>query len=146
MRIVKLSKKEGFFNRCVHFFFEKRIRAGKYVGRFRIKKGRIDKRNFKEGERLIFTFDSEVVYLSTSASEIIKNDDHFKKEFPAYFSINIDKIYCVKNLTLSDLEKKIQKIYPEKNILISRGWPIIEDNKKTDKLWNNLIKNSVLIK
>ena len=147
MRIVKLSKKEGFFNRCVHFFFEKEIREdGEFVGRFRIKKGRIDKRNFKEGERLIFTFDSEVVYLSIAESGIIENDDNHKKAFPSYFSINVDKIYCVKNLTLSDLEKQIQKIYPGKNILISRGWPIIEENEKTKKLWNNLIKQSVLIR
>lgn len=158
MRVIKLSslyfygkdEKKDDEKSNVNDFFEKELinpNNRDYKGKFRITKGRIDKQKFNKGEKLIFTFDSEVVYLSYAASGISENDDKYKEDLPFCFTVDVKRIYKVEKMTLENLEQQIREIYPGKNILINQSWPIIEENEEVHKLWNNLIKNkSILVK
>lgn len=142
MRIIKLSPDESkhFENReSVISFFTEDLFSREEKGKFRIPKGALDEKKFKKGEKLFFSYNKEILFAAVSISEKLPNNDKHKKELPFYFTVDTDTLKPISGLTLDDLEKKIRKIIPGKNIVQSEGWPYLEDNEKTDKLWNEIV-------
>jgi putative restriction endonuclease len=142
MRIIKLSPDESkhFENRdSVISFFKNDLISREEKGKFRIPKKTIDEKNFKKGEKLFFSYNKEILFVAVSKSERLKNNDEYRKDLPFYFLVDKDTLKPISGLTLDELEKKLRKIFPGKNIVKSEGWPIVDDNKETDKLWNEIV-------
>jgi len=142
MRIIKLSTDESkhFQNKeDVLSFFSEDLLSREEKGKFRIPKGALDEKKFKEGEKLFFSYNKEILFTAISKSDKLPNYDKHKKKLPFYFTVDTDTLKPISGLTLDDLEKKIRKIIPGKNIVQSEGWPYLEDNKETDKLWNEIV-------
>lgn len=146
MRIIKLSpgNSQHFKDKkSVISFFTKELSSRTEKGKFRIPKGVLDEKKFKVGEKLLFSYNKEILFASVSKSEKLQNNDEYKKELPFYFLVDTDNLHQVSELTLDDLEQKIRKIFPGKNIVKSEGWPIIDENSKTNKLWKEILSSNI---
>lgn len=158
MRIVKMTEHE--FNDApeVDDFFENELPKRKHPGRFRMlctnsnAKPKIGKNGLSVNEKLIFTFKNKILWIGEADSGRCPNIKDEKgvdlKKYPFYFVVKIETLRKLKKpKPLKDFENELRAIYPDlKNLAKSQGWPIIEENEKTEKMWKNIIKQSIFIK
>ena len=158
VRIVKMTEHEFKDAPAIHKFFKDDLPKRKDAGRFRMlstsdkAKPKIGKNGLREGEKLIFTFKNEILWIGEADSGRCPNIKDEKgvdlKKYPFYFDVKMDSlIELIEPKQLIAFENELRVIYPNlKNLVKSHGWPIIEENEKTKKLWDSLIKNSISIK
>ncbi len=140
MRIIKLSKDdEEMQNRdMVRKYFEVSL-PKKYGGKFLFKKGWIAEGELSAGEKVVFTYNGDLVYLGVAASE---RQDYTGElgwsphDYPYYFLVDTNQLYCGWG-SLADFESKLSENgLLEKNIVRSQGWPHLQDSLQLDDIWN----------
>ena len=139
MRIIKLSNKDKSFpdRKRVDSYFLKKLPNRNPPGKFRLTQGRVAKDSIEIGEKLIFSYKTEIIYIGLSASGRIDNSDEDMDMYPFYFIIDIDSLVPAKG-NLSDIESMFLKAGIKKNLVSTRGWPRIQDSPVTKSVWNNI--------
>jgi hypothetical protein len=138
MRIIKLSDKDQDMRdeKAVQSFFENYLPYKACPrGRFEITRGRIAKDGLSISEKLVFTYQSKLVYLGYAASEVARNTEPNNDTYPSFFLVDVQRIYPAQG-TMQNFEETLRdKGLLKKNILNSQGWPRIEDSSELDKIW-----------
>ena len=130
MRIIKLSKvDEDFSNRdMVGEYFEKKLKNKVPEGKFELTKTRIAKNGISPNEKLIFTYEGEIVYLAEAATGRETNKGKQTEKYPYCFYIDMESVRPGHG-ALATLESKLkEKNLHNKNIVKSQAWPIVEQN------------------
>jgi hypothetical protein len=139
MRIIKLSSKDiDFPDRAgVVNYFEVKLPNRDPVGQFLLTKGRIREGGIEDGEPLIFTYKGQITYTAKASSGRFTNSGSDRDTYPFYFIVDVNTIAPAQG-SLADLEAKLRDLGAHNNILLTRGWPRIEDSREVDRIWNEL--------
>ncbi len=137
MRIIKLSV-DVFetFDEVVSFF-------GEYLperdppGKFRIPKGRIAEDCLGDGEPLLFSYESAVVFTARAASGRCRNGDEYSDEYPFYFQVDMRTVRRT-DVSLAEVEARLRTTGVTKQIVQSQGWPTIPDSPERNAIWESL--------
>jgi 5-methylcytosine-specific restriction endonuclease McrA len=143
MRIIKLSQEDPDMKtrEMVDDFFINYL-PGEDGERFSIKKGLISKDNFSPGERLVFSYNTEIVYVAYSKSGILNKEpgEPHASTYPYYFLVEPSSIVAAAG-RLSVLEAELAKLGIKKRITV-QGWPHIVFPKDLegheDRIFNSL--------
>lgn len=133
MRIIKLSPNDVdmYSREMVDHYFQFRLNRVRPVGQFLLTKRRIAENGISPGEMLIFSYRGEIVYLALAASSRMDTEGQEALNYPYYFCVDVDTIVPGRG-TLNDLEEALAaEGLLKKNIVRSRGWPIIEEENDT---------------
>jgi hypothetical protein len=140
MRIIKLSSKDPAMRTeaDVREFFEDYLpHEASPPGRFQLTRGRIAEDGLSIGEKLVFSYQSKLVYLGHAASGVAPNAEPDNGESPSFFLVDAQRIYRARG-TLRDFEDALrEKGLLQKNIVKSQGWPTLEDSPELDKIWQS---------
>ncbi len=136
MRIIKLGTVEFPSIEDVRRYFENDLPRKEPPGKFRIPQNLIGKNGLKKGEKLLFSYRGTICYLAMANSGRINNTDKRQKKYPYFFLIDIDTLQNTR-ISLLELENQL-KLNPPKSIVRSRSWPKIQDNVRSDTLWDSL--------
>jgi hypothetical protein len=138
MRIIKLSDKDKDFptRESVDYYFQHKLPNRNPPGKFLLTKGRIAKDGIESGEQLIFSYKTEILYISLSASGRLDNFDKDADTYPFYFLVDIESITPARGF-LSDIESICLEAEINKNIVRSQGWPRIQE-PVTEIIWSIL--------
>jgi len=135
MRIIKLSTKEFGTAEEVVEFFEDDLPQRKPPGRFQVTRGRIAEDKFDEGEPLVFSFLGEVMYTARAGTELLKNDDKWRRKYPQYFCVDMETVRPT-HLSLKALEFHLRRNARRKESIVqSQGWPTVPDTAASNALW-----------
>ena len=138
MRIIKLSNKDPDMRTeaYVRKFFENYLpRKASPAGKFSLPRGRIAEDGLSIGEKLVFSYQSKLVYLGHAASGVAPNTEPGDDGYPLFFLVDAQRIYRARG-TLQDFEDALrEKGLLQKNIVKCQGWPTLEDSPELDKIW-----------
>lgn len=131
MRIIKFSKEDEDFP-CIDMaanFFEMKLNSTEPKGKFEITKGRISQNGLERKEKLVFSYNGQMIYMAEAATGRERNRPEYSTRYPNYFCIDMATLKPIKG-KLGELEKKLQqKKIHSKNIVKSQGWPIIVEKE-----------------
>lgn len=135
MRIIKLDKESEFPTRAsVVDYFENILPNRNPNGKFNLTGGKIakdGKQGLRTGELLLFTWNTELVYVATSKSGLLDNDSIYdetevgsKKGYRNYFLVNLDDLRKPKQtLFQTDLADILEEISTRGRVNISgQAW------------------------
>lgn len=173
MRIIKLSKEmENFHTKAeVKDFFERGLHQENegifYCTNLPGKSGghKLGSGGVKSGEILVFTWDSQVVYIGAAADDILTGEElaatlteHDDPE-DFYAGIPMEWTVSVEGLSLARLEKKANNVFPKitwqssgkrkhmakrieigrVNFVMAQGWPIVRIQPLADILYRYIL-------
>jgi len=137
MRIIKLSPSDEDMKDLekVQDYFERKLQRRKPRGQFLLTKGRISKKGISPGEMIIFSYNTEIVYLALSDSDRQDTTGPESIKYPHYFCIDTETIVKGRG-TLSNLEHRLnQHDGSNKNIVHTQGWPKFKDTPGMKLIW-----------
>ncbi len=102
-------------------FFRNILPSKEPPGRFNITKGMIAADGMEPGEKIVFSYDTQCVYIASTKSGRL--DDTSNYDYPHYFIIDVEKIIPAKG-QLVDLETKLHElgVLEPNATIMSRGW------------------------
>lgn len=142
MRIIKLSTADPDMKtrEDVDRYFLKTLPEMTPGGQFLVTKGRIAKNGISPGERLVFSYKGEIIYLARAASERLDTTGPDAQTYPNYFIVGIETIQPAKG-RLTEFEADLQGSgLADKNIARARGWPIIDESGDRSRRIESLMK------
>lgn len=143
MRIIKLSPDDPEMKtrESVSHFFHTTLKERNPRGQFLLTKGRISPDGIRAGERIVFTYNGDCVFLAKSASDRLDTQGPSATRYPTYFCVDVDSIVSATG-TLSDLEKVIWRsgIYHSK-IVRTMGWPKIEESEDNSGIIESILED-----
>ena len=94
MRIIKLSDTDPDMKTVfdVRKYFKKKLQARKLKGQFLLTATRIKEGGVEPGEKLVFTYRSQLVFSALAASGRIAYEGEEASEYPYYFCIDTSSI------------------------------------------------------
>ncbi len=105
-------------------FFNKELKRKSRRGKFGLTKGKSSMAGIHKGTLLVFTYQTECMFIARAASDIVRDAD---PEFPAYFVVDVDSITAV-NAPLQDYERALKKKgLLKKHLVRSQAWPELSD-------------------
>lgn len=86
--------------------------------------------------RIVFAYQSNLVYLGYAASGVTTNTESANADYP-WFLLDVQRIYPAGG-TIQDFEQAMrEKGLLQKNIANTQGWPTLEDSPELDKIWQS---------
>ncbi len=122
MRIIKLSPTDDEMHtrEDVLAFFQQKLRDPERDGKFGLSPAKGRMAGIRAGTLLLFTYQTECMFLARAATGIIHDDD---PEYPAYFQVDPSSIERVGS-SLQHFEDALKKAkLRDKNLVKSRAWP-----------------------
>jgi len=118
-------------------YFSTGLRLQPFPGKFRVTRGKINQDEFQHDERLIFTFDSRIIYTANAGSTLQPNEDD-PDTYPSYFVIDLSTLLEA-NLDGREFEEWYRQTTGAPiTIVNAQGWNHIPDTTQTDQLWLRL--------
>ena len=140
MRVVKLSPADPDMRteKDVRRFFKKYLpHEASPLGRFLLTRGRIAEDGLSIGEKLVFSYQTKLVYLGHAASGTAPNSNPAEGEYASFFLVDVERIYPASG-TLQEFEDAVrEKGLYQKNIVKTQGWPRLEDSPELDEVWQS---------
>lgn len=132
MRIIKLSPKDpDMRNRgMVDAYFNEVLDRRTPQGQFLITRGRISESGIAPNERIVFTYNGDILYQARASSCRESNSNKAEsKKYPHYFCIDLKTIKeGLRSLRDLENELKILGLIPqEKNLVKTQAWPIVKE-------------------
>ncbi|HAM52380.1 MAG TPA: hypothetical protein DCP92_17420 [Nitrospiraceae bacterium] len=142
MRIIKLSPEDIDFpdRNSVDVYFRQTLPNRNLAGQFLLTKGRIAENGIDQGELLIFSYKTEVVYLARANSNRIPNMGPQRTIYPFYFLVDLPTVTQGKG-TLYEVEEALEEaLHGVTNIVKTQGWPRFADSQALEEVWNQFIR------
>jgi hypothetical protein len=130
VRIIKLSTDDADMKTRdgVDRYFLDTLPKTAPPGQFLVTKGRISENGVSPGERLVFSYKGELVYIARAASERLDTAGPEAAEYPHYFIVDVESIQPATG-RLTELEADLHGSgLADQNIARTRGWPIIDES------------------
>lgn len=142
MRIIKLSTDDADMKTRdgVDRYFLQSLPERIPAGQFLITKGRISRNGISPGERLVFAYVGEIVFLARAASERRETIGPEAETYAHYFIVDVGSIQPATGI-LTELEADLHGSgLADQNIARTRGWPIIDETGKRAHRIESLLK------
>lgn len=110
-------------------------------------KGRIAKNGLRVGEKVVFSWKGDVIYLGVARSglEPYEGEQKWDQPYEFGFRLELGDLWRASG-TLRSFERRVrEKTGAFKNIVQTQGWPRLDDSGELDEVWNEFKRTQVVV-